>query len=773
MLASGHHDIQMNFVGRDEIMNKVVEKIQHNFNILADRTSVVLVHGAPGSGKTRFLLEVGNRFRAQNDQLVVLSVTFNHDHSLTDFDRKIFKSGHAHWHLPICFRLLHAYAFRNHKNFVDFFTWYEAVEELLAGVDDVGFSNLSVLSVIDFLRCQLSVDKFPVLCLVDEVLMPQNRFGVNSTRAIMRDFYSIQGKTNNVAVVFSTLSHFGDPNHLISPAERNEFKYQLRDLEQMPASQLLDQFFDRHVEFTKSFQLPQSQLVARVLANVSALPRALESALSTMHTIAVQRNYKSLRLILESVAGELAERYPLIPQFNNVLLMCALLGVPVSDSAVEAAEFVYRRGFASSFVTETKLLELNPVQLVSYSTNYPKLSSVLDMYIANDLRRIVNAPNLNRNVFEEMHHSQLHLRCHYHFLAAASAIQSTPVTVFELFPGLRILNGSCELLNERIDFKLDIKPLIFLFASLPSPQQLSESFGHLLCIPHDVRYPGIDAILFLRLQTRGTRSSAGKAWLVVGIQDKWSTSERQRVDMAQLASSEQIFRCMMCRRGWPVESLLFVAVQRQDLPDYLIAQAESFEKFKFKSQVNNMVVIANNTDQSIKSYLGSSIFGLVEQFYLAPYSCNYADLGSILSLRSFDLNQASSSSSLEFDDNILSTEKSFQLESLKMVSEVYSANCKAIAACHAMQTINASDVVVSSARMKAMNNLIGRCQQFYSGERVIDWNDHGMLDSFVAECNSLAASVRDFIDSVAASCAVNEALALKMSKLSLQLKPSS
>jgi hypothetical protein len=759
LLSKDDDPFGMQFVGRDLQLKDVVDEVNANLSfssVDSDRTSVVIVHGIPGSGKSRFLAEVGNRMITNS--AIVLAITFNNNHGLRSLDYSFFEARAVH--LPLCFRLLHAYAGTvDIVNQDSFDAWYERIEIALQSVDEMGFFALTVLSVIDFLRGQsgagLAANKYPVLCLVDEVLMPWNEGKSNLTHTwlMMKSMYTIQGWTNQFAAVFSTLSPIGKFEDEKRSSGRSVFRKQLFCLENQPASMLVKYFIRERDSFFGNFHMSVDELAARILASVSSLPRALRFAFTAFKNAEMSHRHLSLREILESVALGLSTKYQLSKEFSSNLLILAVLGIRVLGNDVSTAEIIFRRGDASRFEAEIGILQLNPVQLLSYSIQYSKRTSIqvqksnqssqqkdaeVDAYLADDLRRMCNAPNSNRNIFEQVHHAQLHLRCHHYHRSRDQG----DVTVLDIFPGSRILMGPQEWLNSRIDFTVDISRTIYVFCSIPTPEQMANAFYHLLCVPDDPRFPGIDGILFLRRPGQATRSHASTRWLVVGLQEKWSTLNDQSVDVSQLASSEQKFRCMMRRRGWPAESLLFVAIQRQDLPDYLVASepksvSQTAWTQSFESKVGNMIVIANNSSPAIGSYLGPSIFDLLEQFYLAPFGTDFVDLQSIFQ----------SPTASHDDRNAGSGEKSFQTESLKFVSDVYEAHGAVFTAYGDLMkmanntSFQRNSLVWSDSAFKKLSD---GYDELMSRAREIDWSIED-VEQFRADCSALVSSVTDFI----------------------------
>jgi hypothetical protein len=706
---------------------------------------VVIVYGIPGSGKSRFLVEIGNQAILDAiDPTLVLAVTFNNHHIMTDLDSTFFQTASPDMnHLPLCLRLLHAYA--GVDNAENFDAWYRRIRQALNSVDGLGFSRLTVLSVINFLRAQYcSAGTEPhtlcrVLCLVDEVLMPWNdgKSDFDQTWSMMRSIYSLQGEENKFAVVFSTLAHLGNPSDTIDSTQRSVHRPQLMSLEQDPATALIRKFIGTFHSFFSNFQLSTDELVARILASVSSLPRALRFAFDAFEEAQKSQKHLSLREILESVAAMLSAKYGLVKDFNSNLLIAAVLGVRVEDSCAQTADSLFRRGAASSFDPATGILQLNPVQLLSYSIQYSKkkCNEDADQYVADNLRRICNAPNSNRNIFEQVHHAQLHLRFHHFF---RSRDRDNNVDVFSLFPGMRILKGSRHLLNARIDFEIDISRPIYMFSTIPSPLHLISFGRHFLCVPDDPRFPAIDAILFLRLSGHSTRSQASRCWLAVGIQDKWSIAGDQDARVSKLASDEQMFRCMMGQRGWLAESLLFVAVQRQDLPDYFVAVERTQQQINwmqsFESKVGNMIVIANNSSPSIRSYLGPSIYALIDQFYLAPFGTDFVDLQSILDV---------------VDTSIIernSTEQSFQAASLQLVSDVYTVHGLVFTAFQTIQRMGIASfqrnaAVWSDSQFEQLSN---NCVDLMLRVRGIDWSSHD-VHAFTSEGSALVLAANEFI----------------------------
>jgi hypothetical protein len=631
----------MKFAGRS--LDRIVSSIFHNLTTSnLDRCELLFVNGCSGVGKTRYVVEACKSPQLKN--VLKFAVTFNNHTELNDLDLVLFSEAQTS-HIPLSLRLLFSYARRTDSLFEN---W---CGEILTRKLVPKLKGLHPTLVINWLVVQIVSqklrsfektfqEKIPVLVVVDESLMAWNSFQARNssiekiTWNMMRSLYKFQGfmpdRSFSLCVVFSALNNRpflreGGP----TPSNFPITHFNLDPIENDDAKSVLIAHFERNphlIMLIKSFHMTLHAFVTRIVQCVGTLSRALEIVISVCD-LSKEHPIYHFRDLIFRVSQKIASRYPLPIIYSDQLFAETLLGIPIQKMT---ALHLLRH----SFVCETHQLEavpseplnnagivvkFNTTQLLSYAINLVKRRNTgrctqFQSILAETFEAISESHSAH-NIFEEVYRYRLFLQLHY--LQTFHSQSGRVVNGSSLFSpsSSKRVNDFCAL---PINFKVRVYESQIKSRNPISAQncQLNNETGlaHFLTAPADPLEPAVDTILYLRQAT---------LLIVYGIQLKYSILWSAPVNMRSLKKASLTFFNRMTFLGHKQENLVFVAILRQKLPDYMSDPSDSrYQDFYFG--LGNVILICNDVEHdNVQEHLGPTLSSLLTQFYTYTRSDSY------------------------------------------------------------------------------------------------------------------------------------------------------
>jgi hypothetical protein len=587
----------MEFCGREVSVEHILQSIEISLRDDTGRSSIMCLSGCAGVGKTRTCVEIGE-LCVQN-QYLVLAVTFNNNHSIQNkFESQFFQS-EFHCHVPILMRLLHAYGQLPEAS-VAFDIWAPTIY-LQFGLD---LANLNPLLTLEYLR-RLYCHEGPLLLIVDEMLMPWNSqlCDGEQTWQMMKRFYGLQRAKHQLAVLFSTLDNTCLDNFVKNPQTGRNF-----DVTSLtPLDPILTHSIFSTIpisdELLSGFNKSREQLQIQLILNFGTVPRITEFCISVLSGLKKSISFNEL---LERVSALIIQRYRCDLPLN--LVYRCIFGIPTRpDEVFESSTVMDAVRHAYLFYDPlTQIPRMLPHQLFVQSVMHEKVPLLLQL--------LTTPRHTAHNIFEEA----------YRIHRLIFATTNNPTHVSQIFtPSIPF----GKFIDLKIDQNFEFDQRIWTYANPPTPSDVSEMGSvheHQIWIPRDSFEPGIDSVMFLRLETKSKNSS--NQWLAVGIQNKWSKSPDEKISAPDLRGAEFRFRSRFLFRGWKKQNLLFVVVIRRHIPQYMAYDTfNGRQTFVGPTLIISTDVIRNHgTLSNFDRHLGPTFVGLLEQFYtFPPQSLNY------------------------------------------------------------------------------------------------------------------------------------------------------
>jgi hypothetical protein len=417
-----------------------------------------------------------------------------------------------------------------------------------------------------------------------------------------------------------------------SPTERTLHVVPLNTLSVRDARLTLDRLLRvaPYSTVIEAFGMEYEKWLALLFASIGTIPRALELALLTLREWA--RSYPAHDLVfnrfVDSVSATIADRYSSWPSIPEQIVLHALLGIPttllesftspLSQRTLTPAAAL-QRGYIKA-VNPNGTVSMNPLQIMAFARSLTDEATELRTILV-DLITTPRRFSLNR--FEVAYRHRILLFGYYIKLR-----HSATISVRDFFSPCRLF------LQEGVDMQVDataaFNPTIWSYADVPTPdmmKRLPAARGHIILAPLSSFEPAVDTLCLFR-RPDGPHGSNLPPWLVVGVQNKMSDHGDQTMSGPDLKNAAQRFRCRMTFRGWPEQSLMFVAVVCRRPPAYLTTSDHSM-CLDFVKDLGNMVLISHphvgKTSPSLfEQHLGPSFLELLHQFYKAPlHGSNY------------------------------------------------------------------------------------------------------------------------------------------------------
>jgi hypothetical protein len=405
--------------------------------------------------------------------------------------------------------------------------------------------------------------------------------------------------------------------------------FNLDPIQNVDAVKVLKRYFQKHPEHNSlisSFHMTLHAFVTQIVQCVGTLSRALEFVICVCENSNEHPIYHFRDLVFR-VSQRIASRYSLPTIYTDQLLAETLLGLPIQR---DTALYLLRQ----SFVCETQQLDgvpsvppndnegivvkFNTAHLLSYAINLVSRRNVgtseqIDLFhsILVETFEAIAESHSAHNIFEEVYRYRLFLQMHYlQMFHSRSSEVLNATTIFS--PCLsKIVHGSC---NFSIDwdvqmFESQIKswnPISAQNCKFKKNEGSGSKDYHFLNAPADPLEPAVDTILYLR---------QAFSLIVYGVQLKFSTLRSTPVDMRSLKKASLAFFNRMTFLGHNHDNLVFVAILRQKLPDYMSDPSDPrYQDFYFG--LGSVILICNSTDHDhVEEHLGPTLSSLLTQFY--------------------------------------------------------------------------------------------------------------------------------------------------------------
>jgi hypothetical protein len=588
--------VHLSWQGREHQVETALTHIKdiHKNQKTVERSDYLLVHGGPGSGKTRFLIKVASRLPPT---VLRLACTFN-------CKSQICRAELERWckdacpTLPVTARLLYHYA-RGVKDRRAWENWLEDFQK----IPSIG--QLSLRYVIK--RLIKRFKKQQAVLLIDEtcLLVTLGKWSEATTESFMGTIMSeIQDK--GVPVIFSLFA-----TNLV----RKDLSNSLRNiksvaLKELPSDCVKNIFLNFNCEeelrsLSSSLGIDSDTTFNLLISCLGGTPRVIEVACKKLRCSA------SLIDLLSHIGHAIAERYS--PPLPFDLLMDALGNALVDDkkylmgSHLYPLSYLINAGFCQDDSDHRgRVLIAYPWLLASAYTH-----SVPSDYPAGfcaALREFLTIPlSRPQNIWEEFFQRLLILRSFRYSIEDNG--NQVSLALKDIFSPLLQLNKCLEV---RIVMKR-LSTSVVGFQIPPRPAQVKQFPNSIWC-PMNEFESGIDSLMFFAPESGGSDDL-----ICLGIQNKWSIDDGSTIALPELNTATIHFYSKMLARGWNREALRMLFILKKKIPQKVILpkgpnQCQSKPRSLDPGQLFGEVAIISTNDGSLSSWLSPPLVGMVERF---------------------------------------------------------------------------------------------------------------------------------------------------------------
>jgi hypothetical protein len=561
-------DRTLSFRGREEQVSQAHRHYSGLFS--SDKVSDARAHlfvfcGAPGSGKSRALLEAS--LPAVVDDVLVLFVTFNNK-TVTCLDERTLLQQQID--APIALRLLYSYARCN--SLLSWDVWFDSIVRSR----NVCLLGLSVESVLMYLR--LIYNKAKVLLVIDEPFkfLSQGWMDEDCTLKMMRAAFSLQGST--MAVLFSAFST-SILNMKKTDSDRSILRVPLPDLPLSAAKVVIQDVFDQYgAPLADALAVSKDEAATLLLAMLGGTPRVLEFAHDAL------KKGKSLAEVVNLTGQQVALRYPTTVPFNMLqsALATTTLDLHCVKYLVDGMLLTLPQALASGLCVEDldypdKVI-LSSARLLACAYASPS-SSQYPLGFNAALKALMLIPLCKpENLWEEFVRRLLIVRS---FNGDGTPVEMSLSALFD--PHL-LISGNFDVKITRLAMSSNV----MRFDVVPSPTDVQRLSGHVWA-PVSSFESGVDSLLFEQVST-----SYRKSYVCVGLQNKWSDDNNQTLSYTIMKKSVAHFYAKMLARGWKKDQVFMVFVIRRKIPQKLLAASgAAFELLR--GRYNVAVIGLNDT----------------------------------------------------------------------------------------------------------------------------------------------------------------------------------
>lgn len=580
-----------------------IEIPQHFSNSLTHRSPYLVVVGLPGTGKSRFLYEVGSELERRN--YLVLASTFGHntpsigeDHHGVDFPQ-----------FPVVARLLFQYARKNPRQ--DWHPWCRKLIDLHKTYNLL--SLLELENVVNFLKKKYSKEK--AVLLIDETyrFVQNKKFDEQQMKSFMREIVSIQDR--GVAVIFSAF---------VAILIREESLSSLRLVEVLNMSELTcgavknimdDDRIEKLKIFSVSLGMTLDQTMELLYSCIGGLPRIVEGLWNELKDI---RHFEILSVI--HAVGHYIGSRSVAPSYQ--MIMTAMSSKKYHKSTLIQTTFrsytirdlqihgLCSYNSESLEVEEETNIILTCDQLFSFvynTTNTTYLDENFRINFRGVLKQLLVIPMIkNHNIWEEFVRKLV-------ILKSLQYVKSTNIDLSALFhPALQVDN--C-LTKTRIVMK-NFFPYSIRYIIPPSPENVKKTPS--IWFPDDQMESGVDTLMFFRRRPIPSSTSSTtiqqeektvikmRNLICVGIQNKWSSTGTTPIAYSSMRKTINHFISNMSARGWADNQLFFIFITNQSVHQYIVDDLCSY--------FNEQVGIISSNQNNLEEWLSPTMKVMIERF---------------------------------------------------------------------------------------------------------------------------------------------------------------
>jgi hypothetical protein len=374
------------WIGRNQQVVDLIADVQSYTSKQNDKSNYLLVFGSPGSGKSRFLAEVGKQIINIDSNYLVLCCTFNHDQNGVSQD-SLISPGLNEISLPISTRLLFGYARKGTDYWPAWRKDFEAVKKRYR-------LDLSLSAVIDILKTKYNKSK--AVLLVDEThrLMTMKFQSEDQTKQLMSEVVKIQD--HGVAVIFSAFST-NLAQRECADSGRRIIKFPMTELVVDDVKTILNNVKSPTLaSLSTVLGLEENQILDLCVGCIGGTPRVIEYIAN-----ALTRKNNSLDELLDGIGREVASKYS-PPSIRLVLAALGNVDVPPNQTFI----------IASQSLTLVQLMNFGFCQDNSESPgrailSYPHLLSAVysdstrNLNFNEALKQFLRIPMSRSNIWEE------------------------------------------------------------------------------------------------------------------------------------------------------------------------------------------------------------------------------------------------------------------------------------------------------------------------------------------------------------------------------------
>jgi hypothetical protein len=605
------------------------------------RQPYLVVVGTSGSGKSRFLCEVGNELQERNNYLV-LACTFNHDTCHVPEDT----IGVDTPQFPVVARLLYQYARKSIHS--DWSSWCHQLINLNNTYNFLSF--LELLDVVNFLKVKYS--KAHVVLLIDETyrFIQNGIFNDAQTRSLMRKIVSIQD--HGVPVLFSAfVAILVNEEGWVS--SRKVEILNMTELSCDDMSCICKSQSDKLTKFSIALGLTLDRTMKLLYSCIGGLPRILEGLYVALQSL---RHY-GLLTIIDAVGNYIGSRYPPPPfelimvAFSNrkhklnskigtgTIRFWSLIGYcypePILDSILCSQT---SEGDQEISIRMSDALLFAAVYSTTSDATCP--NEDLRIIFRHILKEFLLIPIIKPyNIWDEFVRRLVMMRSlHYHI----SSPTPTNISLGELFnPAIELRD--C-LRNTRIEMKtMHLHSIRYLIP--PSPSDVTRIGTPSIWFPDSQMESGVDTLLFFNRAPvpSSTTSSSSSATataaatnqaeeyereetvhgqvdpsnlICVGIQNKWYSDDQTKITYSAMRNAINHFISKMKVRDWNDSQLYFIFILNPSIYDYVEKDLSHY----FDEQIG----IISATHNMLEEWLSPTLKTMIQRYQtLAKHSPNH------------------------------------------------------------------------------------------------------------------------------------------------------